>query len=106
MSAKHARGTEADFKRPPGIVVPMVDPNRCEGKGPCIDVCPVDVFEMGVLPPEARSTLTLKGKLKGFAHRWKQAQVVRPEACRACALCVHACPEDAITLKKSSVQLA
>jgi 4Fe-4S ferredoxin len=95
-----ARGTDADFKKPPGVLEPVVDPNRCEGKGPCIDVCPVDVFHMGILPLPLRSSLTLKGKFKGFVHRWKQALVVRPDACRACGLCVTACPEQAIKLRK------
>jgi 4Fe-4S ferredoxin len=55
---------------------------------------------MGIVPKEVRVTLTLKGKIKGFAHRWKQAIVSMPDACQACGLCVSACPEKAITLAK------
>jgi 4Fe-4S ferredoxin len=87
-------------KHPAGYLLPVVNPNRCEGKGPCIEVCPVQVFTMGMLPKEARSSLTLKGKIKGFAHRWKQSIVSEPDACQACGLCVSACPEKAITLTK------
>jgi 4Fe-4S ferredoxin len=94
------RGTSSDFKKPAGTLVPIVDRNLCEGKGPCVEVCPVDVFAMGTLPPEARQALTLKGKLKGFVHRWKQVEVIAPEACRACGLCVTACPEAAIKLAR------
>jgi 4Fe-4S ferredoxin len=61
---------------------------------------PVNVFEMGTLPKPQRAGLTLKGKLKGFVHNWKQASVLYPEACRACGLCVTACPESAIKLEK------
>jgi 4Fe-4S ferredoxin len=96
------RGTESDFKKPAGVLVPIIDPNRCEGKAPCVQVCPVNVFELGKLPSEARSSLTLKGKVKGLVHSWKQALVVRPEACRACGLCVTACPENAIKLSASN----
>jgi 4Fe-4S ferredoxin len=85
----------------PGFLYPVVDANRCEGKGPCIDVCPVNVFTMGVLPKSLRSQLTLKGKLKGFAHQWKQALVTDPAACEGCGLCVSACPENAIKLAKT-----
>jgi 4Fe-4S ferredoxin len=99
-SKSFARGTEVDYKKPAGFLSPVIEPNRCEGKGPCIEVCPVDVFEMGILPKPVRSALTTKGWVKGFAHRWKHALVVRPEACRACTLCVTACPENAITLAK------
>lgn len=100
------RGTAQNFKHPPGFLVPIVNPNRCEGKGPCVDVCPVDVFEMGVMTPAQRASLTVKGTVKGFVHGWKQVQVVNPEACRACGLCVTACPEKAITLARGSSQRA
>jgi len=33
-----------------------------------------------------------------FVHGGRQAYVIAPEACRACRLCVDACPEDALTL--------
>lgn len=89
------------MSKAPGFIFPVVDANRCEGKGPCIEVCPVNVFTMGVLPKAARSQLTLKGKVKGFAHRWKQAIVTNPSACEGCGLCVSACPEKAIRLAKS-----
>ena len=98
------RGTAQNFKHPAGFLVPVVDPNRCEGKGPCVDVCPVEVFEMGLMTPQQRADLIVKGALKGFVHGWKQVQVVNPEACRACGLCVTACPEKAIMLARASVR--
>lgn len=100
------RGTAQDFKHAAGFLVPVVDPNRCEGKGPCVDVCPVDVFEMGVMTPQQRASLNFKGTIKGLAHGWKQVQVVAPQACRACGLCVSACPEKAITLARAHTKSA
>jgi 4Fe-4S ferredoxin len=89
-------------KHPPGFLVPVIDPNRCEGKGPCIDVCPTNVFEMGVLTKTEKHQLTITGKIKGLVHGWKQAKVTDPAACQACALCVVACPEKAIALVKAN----
>jgi len=95
-----SKAEAVDCKREAGEVAPVIDPNRCEGKAACIDVCPYDVFTMGVLPAADRRSLSLRGKIKGFAHGWKQAFPVNADACHACGLCVAACPENAIVLRR------
>lgn len=90
-----------ECKQPPGAFTPVINRNRCEGKGPCVPACPYDVLDIGVLPAPARGGLSLMGRVKGFAHGWRQAFVVNPDACRACGLCVSACPEHAITLSRT-----
>ena len=82
-----------------GVVVPVIDRNRCEGKEDCVRVCPYDVFEVSVISDAERSKPSLRGRLKAWAHGGKLAHVVKPEACHACSLCVSACPEKAITLR-------
>jgi NAD-dependent dihydropyrimidine dehydrogenase PreA subunit len=89
-----------DCKQEPGRFRPVIDRNRCEGKKECVAVCPYDVFTMGTLAKEDRAGLSLRGKLKGFAHRWQQAFATNADACHACGLCVSACPEKAITLTR------
>jgi 4Fe-4S ferredoxin len=84
----------------PGRVVPFVNPQRCENKGPCVEACPYDVFEIRKLTPDERGALSLFTRLKVWVHGGKQAFVVRPDECHACGLCVTACPEKAITLGK------
>ncbi len=90
-----------DCKHPAGVFRPAIDRNRCEGKGDCQRVCPESVFAIGTLPVEMRSGLSLKGRIKGVAHRWQQALLVHSDACKACGLCVTACPEAAITLVRA-----
>lgn len=84
-----------------GLLAPVIDRNRCEGKADCVRVCPYDVFELGVLSPAERSALSLVGKLKAFAHGGRQAFAVRADACHGCGLCVDACPEKAIRLARA-----
>ena len=64
---------ETECKQVPGLFRPVIDRNRCEGKKECVAVCPYNVFSMGTVEPELRRGLSLRGKLKGFAHRWQQA---------------------------------
>lgn len=85
-----------------GEFMPLVDRNRCEAKGDCVRVCPYDVFEIMPLTTDQRKQLSLRGKLKAWAHGGQQASVIKPEACHACSLCVEACPENAIKLVRTA----
>ncbi|HEX4985883.1 MAG TPA: ferredoxin family protein [Burkholderiales bacterium] len=89
-----------ECRQEPGRFQPVIDRNRCEGRQACVAVCPYGVFVLGTLSREDRAGLTLRGKLKGFVHRWQQAFATNADACHACGLCVAACPEDAITLAR------
>lgn len=95
------RDETTSCKQPPGAYRPVIDRNRCEGKADCVAVCPKQVFEIGRLAEADRADLSLKGRIKGFVHGWKQAMTPNLSACEACGLCVTACPEKAITLKKA-----
>jgi 4Fe-4S ferredoxin len=97
---------DENCKQNAGTFIPVIDRNRCEGKAECVKVCPVSVFAVGTLPKKQRVDLNLQGKIKGFVHRWQQALLVNPEACQACARCVDACPEDAISLVRVTIEIA
>lgn len=79
-------------------MAPVVDRNRCEGKAECVRVCPFGVFAMTVLSKDERRGLTLRGRLKAWAHGGVQAVVVDAGRCHACRLCIAACPEQALSL--------
>ena len=91
----------AACKQPPGLFAPVIDRNRCEGKGDCVVACPYDVFSLGVLPVDQRGGLSLVGRLKGWGHGWLQAFTPNADACEACGHCVSACPERAIKLQRT-----
>jgi len=84
-----------------GNLFPVIDRNRCEGKEDCVRVCPYGVFAMDVLSAEERAALSWIGRARGYLHGYRQARVVQPDACHACALCVPACPEKAIKLRSN-----
>jgi NAD-dependent dihydropyrimidine dehydrogenase PreA subunit len=82
----------------PGAWLPVVDHARCEAKGDCVIVCPNDVFEVRRIEQPDFAALPLLAKLKVVAHRRDTAYTPRLADCRACGLCVVACPEAAISL--------
>jgi NAD-dependent dihydropyrimidine dehydrogenase PreA subunit len=94
------KGSKDTCRQEPGVVQPIVDPSRCEGKAACVAVCPVDVFEVVRMAPELFRTLALGAKVKVWVHGMKTAATPNASACEACGLCVAACPENAIRLSR------
>ena len=90
--------TDNHCKEEPGLLVPLINLNACEGKGPCVDVCPYGVLEMRPLSDEEFGGLSFIGKLKTRVHGREKAFVLHADRCHACGLCVTECPERAIKL--------
>ncbi len=91
---------EADCKFEAGVLIPVIDPMRCEAKGPCVPACPYDVLAIRPVPAADKAAIPLIGRLKLFVHGGKQAFVENPDACHGCGLCVQVCPEQAIKLRR------
>ena len=87
-------------KHPPGVVAPVIDATRCEGKDDCVRVCPYDVFILRPLTMTERRALPLVARVKVFVHGGKQGFVINPDQCRGYGLCIAACPEKAIKLTR------
>jgi 4Fe-4S ferredoxin len=87
-------------KQAAGVIFPVVDLQRCEGKGDCERVCPENVFEVRRIDEEAYRGLGLLNRFKLRVHGFKVAYTPNADACRSCGLCVAACPERAITLAR------
>jgi NAD-dependent dihydropyrimidine dehydrogenase PreA subunit len=88
----------------PGAYAPVVDRQRCEGKEECVAVCPYGVFEVRRIDDADFQALSFLGRLKSRAHGRRTAYTPKADACRACGLCVVACPEHAIALLPSSAK--
>ena len=88
----------ASCKQAPGVIAPVVNLKRCEGKGDCVKVCPEAVFQIRRIADADYQDLGAFHKLKLRVHGMKVAYTPNADACRACGLCVSACPEHAITL--------
>jgi 4Fe-4S ferredoxin len=89
-------------KQPEGKFKPVVDFSRCEAKGPCVEACPYDVFEIRKIEPIDYAGLGLLTKIKNRVHGGNVSYTPRADQCRACGLCVKACPERAIKLVKAN----
>ena len=95
-----------DCKQPPGIIEPVVRFDRCEGKADCVRVCPENVFEMRRIEQTDYDQLGLMSRFKLRVHGMQVAYTPNVDACRSCGLCVTACPEGAITLRKADKSAA
>jgi NAD-dependent dihydropyrimidine dehydrogenase PreA subunit len=94
--------TDTECKQPAGKLKPVVDFSRCEAKGPCAEVCPYDVFEIRTIEPADYAKLGFLAKLKNRAHGGRVSYTPHADQCRACGLCVKACPEHAIKLLRAN----
>ncbi|OWV77094.1 4Fe-4S ferredoxin [Rhizobium sp. R339] len=93
--------TKDRHRQAAGVIRPVVDPARCEGKAACVAVCPVDVFEIVRIPDETYRGLSRLAKFRIWTHGMKTASTPNAAACEACGLCVSACPERAIRLQRA-----
>ncbi|WP_026349891.1 4Fe-4S dicluster domain-containing protein [Bordetella sp. FB-8] len=95
-------GSTSDCKQKPGVIAPVIDLKRCEGKGGCLEVCPENVFEIRRIAQDDYLGLDLMHRLKLRVHGMKVAYTPNANACRSCGLCVTACPERAIKLIRAA----
>lgn len=98
-AARHPNRPGKECKAEPGSWEPVINRGRCEGKAECVAVCPYDVFEVSRVTDEDYKALPFVARVRLRVHGMKTAYTPNVDQCRACGLCVVACPEDAITLR-------
>ena len=60
----------------------FVDPNKCDGCGKCVDICPSDIMH-----------------LSSSVFRGRKAFNIEPNYCWECYSCVKECPQHAIDMR-------
>ncbi|MGH7439935.1 MAG: 4Fe-4S dicluster domain-containing protein [Polyangiaceae bacterium] len=95
-----ASSSSTDCGAKPGEFEPVVDLSKCEAKGECVKVCPVNVFEVRRIDDADFAKLGVMAKVKSVAYGRKTAYAPKASSCEACGKCVEACPEKAIKLAR------
>ena len=67
------------------MVKVIVDLDKCNGCDTCVDVCPMNVFDIVEMPEY---------------NNEKKSQPTREEDCISCMACVSACPTEAIIVEE------
>ncbi|MFT3776571.1 MAG: 4Fe-4S binding protein [Minicystis sp.] len=97
-AAAHPDRPGEECRAEAGTYTPRVNRSKCEGKDDCVEVCPYDVFEVRRMDDADFAQLGFFAQLKSRAHKRQTAYTPGADRCKACGLCVVACPEKAITL--------
>src|SRR4051812_7324836 len=103
-AANHPKRGGEECRAEAGAWAPVVDRARCEGKGDCVEVCPYGVFEVGQIAEEEYRAMPFLVRIKLRVHGKKTVFMPKIDACKACGLCVVACPEKALSLARSSAR--
>lgn len=67
------------------MVEVKIDLEKCNGDGVCVDVCPVEVFELQELPEYPNE---------------KKSVPFQKDECIQCMACVTSCPTEAIIVEE------
>lgn len=100
MSSTGSTSNSKECKYDAGVMMPVINKNKCEAKEECTAVCPYSVFEIRALTSEEKKALSFFIRFKVKVHGNKQAFAINAQDCHACSDCIKACPEKAITLVK------
>lgn len=75
-------------KEEPGLLMPLISLDACEGKGPCVDACPYDVFAMSPISDKQFKGCPSSGSSKhGFTEEKKPMCCMRTNAIPSAYVC-------------------
>lgn len=81
--------------------IPVINYEKCTGRGICVEVCPEDIFEIRnldqILFCEETKAAGICPEPK-YATKDKRSYPVNVDNCTECKICLEKCPEQAITL--------
>jgi NAD-dependent dihydropyrimidine dehydrogenase PreA subunit len=79
-------------------VGPIINWNKCDGCGRCVEICPANVLALKELRAVDYNKLSLFGKIKMRAKGKLRSHVINEAACLGCKKCQTNCHERALKI--------
>ncbi len=82
----------------------IVNQDKCSACGDCQKVCPQKILKIRKVSSDEKRNMSFFQRIDCFYHKNNKLEVIDPENCIGCGLCLPACCHKAITLEDKSFQ--
>jgi len=79
----------------------IINRKKCSACGDCQEVCPQKILRIRKLSPSEKQDMNFFQRIDCLYHNNNKLEVISPDKCLGCGLCIKACRHEAISLEVS-----
>jgi len=77
-----------------------INQNKCSACGDCQDVCPQKILRIRKVTSEEKQSMSFFQRMDCLYHKNNRLEIIDPNKCSGCGLCIKVCRHKAIFLKE------